>query len=89
MLNALLKSIKLKWNFYVDWFDEEGDDLEQLIKSHFLSSAMFLEEEAVSFPSSRFYRQGRYCQLNSKPAVNVQLSKHGELISLNVLLKIN
>ena len=41
-----MKSIKLTWNFYVDWFGEEGDDLEQLIKSHFLSSAMFLEEEA-------------------------------------------
>ena len=44
---------------------------------------------SVSFPSSRFYRQGRYCQLNPKPAVNVQLPKHRELISLNVLLKIN
>ena len=31
----------------LDWFEEdEGDDLEELIKSHFLSSAEFLEEEA-------------------------------------------
>lgn len=29
----------------LDWFDE-GDDLEELIKSHFLSSAEFLGEEA-------------------------------------------
>ena len=30
----------------LDWFDDEGGDLEDLIKSHFLSSAEFLEEEA-------------------------------------------
>ena len=31
----------------LDWFEEdEGDGLEELIKSHFLSSAEFLEEEA-------------------------------------------
>ena len=32
----------------LDWFDEggEGDGLEELMKSHFLTSADFLEEEA-------------------------------------------
>ena len=30
----------------LDWFGDEGDCLEDLMKSHFLSSAEFLEEEA-------------------------------------------
>ena len=38
---------KYKFNMeLLDWFGDEGDDLEELIKSHFLSSAEFLEEEA-------------------------------------------
>ena len=38
---------KYKFNMeLLDWFGDEGDGLEDLIKSHFLSSAEFLEEEA-------------------------------------------